>query len=218
MYADDIVLMSPSLKGLQELINSCASYGNINDILFNEKKSVSMYVKTSTLLDYPKVTLADNPIDNVNSYKYLGHIITDTLVDDEDILARTRDIYKQANMLKHNFKRCSKKLKILLFKTYMNNVYCCSLWYNYSVSTINKLFVAYNNAFRILFNIQRQCSISAALVQNGVKTFKEVLRYNCVSLFKRFTQSNNLFLNKYNNFVNWFNTKFISTFLNSCFS
>ena len=32
MYADDVVMLSPSTKGLQRLINICAAYGDIHDI------------------------------------------------------------------------------------------------------------------------------------------------------------------------------------------
>ena len=35
-YADDLVLISPSLKGLQKLMNICYDYGTDIDILFNE--------------------------------------------------------------------------------------------------------------------------------------------------------------------------------------
>ena len=38
LYADDLVLLSASLKGLQKLVNICGKLGDELDILFNEKK------------------------------------------------------------------------------------------------------------------------------------------------------------------------------------
>ena len=44
MYADDMVIISPSAKGLQRLVDICAVYGQIHDILFNQDKTVCMYM------------------------------------------------------------------------------------------------------------------------------------------------------------------------------
>ena len=44
MYADDLVLLSPSAKGLQRLVDICAAYGDIHDIKFNHAKTVCMYL------------------------------------------------------------------------------------------------------------------------------------------------------------------------------
>ena len=44
MYADDVVILSPSAKGLQRLINICAAYGDSHDIKFNHAKTVCMYL------------------------------------------------------------------------------------------------------------------------------------------------------------------------------
>ena len=37
-YADDLILLSPSVKGLQEMINLCESYGKEYNVTFNEEK------------------------------------------------------------------------------------------------------------------------------------------------------------------------------------
>ena len=49
MYADDIVLLSPSAKGLQRLVDICAAYGDIHDIKFNHAKTVCMYLPSKVL-------------------------------------------------------------------------------------------------------------------------------------------------------------------------
>ena len=38
MYADDIVLFAPSVKGLQNIIDKCVTYSNLNKIVFNEQR------------------------------------------------------------------------------------------------------------------------------------------------------------------------------------
>ena len=34
-YADDLLLLSPSLNGLQEMANTCEDYGNTHNLTFN---------------------------------------------------------------------------------------------------------------------------------------------------------------------------------------
>ena len=45
-YADDLVILSPSVKGLQKLLNICSEYGEEHDIMFNHTKT-GMYVFSS---------------------------------------------------------------------------------------------------------------------------------------------------------------------------
>ncbi len=42
MYADDLVIMSPSVAGLYKLLHICESFGLSHDVLFNNKKSTIM--------------------------------------------------------------------------------------------------------------------------------------------------------------------------------
>ena len=44
LYADDLVLISPSSRGLHTLLEECEKYGLSNDITFNANKSACCYV------------------------------------------------------------------------------------------------------------------------------------------------------------------------------
>ena len=41
-YADDITLLSPSLQGLQYMVNICEEYGKEFHVTFNDKKTTGM--------------------------------------------------------------------------------------------------------------------------------------------------------------------------------
>ena len=43
MYADDLVIMALSVAGISKLLNICEIFGESNDIIFNQKKSASLY-------------------------------------------------------------------------------------------------------------------------------------------------------------------------------
>ena len=46
MYADDLVVLSPSSAGLQQMLNICTEYGIENDIKYNASKSVVVICRT----------------------------------------------------------------------------------------------------------------------------------------------------------------------------
>ena len=131
MYADDIVLLALSVKGLQSLINVCHRFGLDNDKVFNGSKTMFMKIVSSedlrSNISFPPVFLGEQEITSVNDYMYLGHYVSDNLYDDLDIKIQTRDTYARANMLSRNFNYCSNDVKHVLFTTYMYSIYCCTL-------------------------------------------------------------------------------------------
>ena len=94
MYADDLVMLSPSAKGLQRLVDIicqpavdilchkqhilCAAYGDIHDIKFNHDKTVCMYLpsKGNCTLNSPLISLNLQKLLFVPKFKYLGSFIT----------------------------------------------------------------------------------------------------------------------------------------------
>jgi len=44
MYADDLLLLSASVTGLQQMLHICHSFAQVNDIVFNHKRSVCFKV------------------------------------------------------------------------------------------------------------------------------------------------------------------------------
>ena len=46
-YADDITLLSPSVQGLQYMVNICEEYGKEFHVTFNDKKTTGMVFGTS---------------------------------------------------------------------------------------------------------------------------------------------------------------------------
>ena len=51
MYADDLVIMSPSVAGLYKLLHICESFGLSHDVLLNNKKSTIMSFRAGNLKD-----------------------------------------------------------------------------------------------------------------------------------------------------------------------
>ena len=86
MYADDIVLLSPSATGLSLLLHVCGKYGLEHDIRFNSKKSAVTIFRNSFVKDfsYPSFVMNGESIKEVPFVKYLGHVISADMKDDLD--------------------------------------------------------------------------------------------------------------------------------------
>ena len=67
MYADDIVLLSPSAKGMQILLDNAYTYGCEYDILFNSQKSQLMIFDTMKLGYDGNSMLGEAPLTVTNS-------------------------------------------------------------------------------------------------------------------------------------------------------
>jgi len=170
-YADDMCLIAPSARALQKLLDICQEYALTHNIIYNTKKSVYMYVKSLNLkVDHvPYITMGARILKYVTIFKYLGCIISDTLADDLYIKRTVRGIYIRSNMLIRKFSHCNFLVKQQLFQSYCTNLYCTQLWYEFSVSSIKKVRVAFNNSCRYLLGYDRYCS--GMFVDNNIDSF-----------------------------------------------
>ena len=87
MYVDDLVIISPSVKGLQRLLDICDVYGQNHDILFNHDKTVCMYMPSGNCyyLNTPVVVLNGIQLAFVRTYKYLATMMTCDNADDANM-------------------------------------------------------------------------------------------------------------------------------------
>lgn len=193
MYADDLVVFSPCSAGLQQLLNVCSEYGVVHDMKFNTDKSVVVICRTKEdkCLMFPTFKLAGNNLRVMSKIKYLGHLITDQLKDDQDIYRQCRALYAQANSLLRKFGACTDRVKVALFRAHCTPLYTAHLWSNYSKASLCKLQVAYNDALRILLRRPRWCSASEMFVAAGVNTLQATLRNFMYKFICRLNSSEN---------------------------
>ena len=82
MYADDLVIMSPSVAGLYKLLHICESLGLSHDVLFNNTKSTIMSFRAGNLKDahLPLYNLNGEVLCDSACVKHLGHFICSEIV------------------------------------------------------------------------------------------------------------------------------------------
>ena len=149
-----------------------------HDIRFNSKKSAVIIFRNSFVKDfsYPSFVMNDESIKEVPFVKYLGHVISADMKDDLDIMRQCRQLYAQGNALARRFHMCSGTVKVTIFRSYCSSLYTSQLLWKYKVNSIRKLYVAYNNAFRMLFMLPRDCSASGMFAVHNVMSCPALVR------------------------------------------
>ena len=194
IYADDLVIFSTGSYGQQMLVNNCGHYGNECSILFNEKKTVCMLIQPNMRkLRQVPIYLNNRMLTYVNVYKYLGHLISSDLKDNEDIQAQIRLFYARGNAIIRDFKFASLPVKCHLFSVFCDIPYSSYLWCNFSLNIFNTARRAYSQVFRKLsgFKYSHVQSNSLLLVSLSISTFDEIIRKKSFSFLSRLHLSSN---------------------------
>lgn len=195
-YADDMVLLTPTVSAMRQLLAICETYSHKHGLIYNCKKSEYMVFKASGKCpsNVPAIKLNGTELKRVQQFKYLGHYVTEGLDDQVDIDRERRALAVRSNMLARRFARCSDQVKVTLFRAYCQTFYTCSLWYRYTQRPFNALRVQYNNGFRMLVGLPRFCSASGMFAEARVDGFHAIMRKRLASLLSRVRASTNSIL------------------------
>ncbi|CAK1587636.1 unnamed protein product [Parnassius mnemosyne] len=196
-YADDMVLLSASVCGLRKLIRKCEEYACGHGLLYNVRKSQYMIFEAAGAKcpdNIPQIKLNGVPLERVKQFQYLGHLLTFDLRDHADMDRERRALSVRANMIARRFARCSKEVKVTLFRAFCTSLYSCSLWANYSRKSYSVLRVQYNNAFRAVMGLPRFCSASGMFADARTDCFNATMRKRAASLVRRVRASSNTVL------------------------
>ena len=193
IYADDTILIAPSPRAMQRLLDHCKAYADSNFIIYNHAKSALMCIKSKKLrsLSVPTIYLDNNPIKLVDKYKYPGSIVTNDLNDNEDIDREIRNIYSRGNFLVRHFCKCNDEVKQLLFQTFCCTLYSSQLWCHFSNSALKRLTVAFKSIFRKLFFLDHRSSITQEMVTRRINPIQVILRKYMYGFYKRISICDN---------------------------
>ena len=204
-YADDLALIAPSSYGMQKLNTECAEYAEVYGLKFNELKSVLLSFKPFNFKMNPcmNINLNGAPIPVEASRRYLGHIITNDLNDNEDMHHQLRCFYGRSNMSLRTFKACSYTWKLFLFMSYCGSLYTSSIWCKYSKKQYYQMEVAYNNVYRRFFGYDRLSSACKMFIENRVENFETRMRRLVYGFRERLNASRNSLVICLMNSVAW---------------
>ena len=176
IYADDMAVLAPSLKGLQKLLKLCEQYCNEWDIRLNGKKSKNMcFGKGPTPLYQPKI--AGVSIEWVDQWVYLGITLQSDVKFSCSVDEMIRKFYRATNAILRVEGRLDDVVVLRLLETH-----CVSVL-TYAIEVIHvtdrkkwkKMRVAYNSIFRNLFNYTRRQSVTELQHALGRPTWEELV-------------------------------------------
>lgn len=160
-YADDIVLVAPTPSAMSKMLTICDEFAVEHNVLYNALKSKCIYFyprsrSKSSLHIYDvsclNFTISGYRIDFVDSYKHLGHVISNELNDSVDISEKRSVFIGQANNVLCYFSKLSSDVRYKLFSSYCSSFFGCELW-KLDNNSIDDVCVAWRRALRRIWSL-----------------------------------------------------------------
>ena len=158
-YADDLAILSPSLNGLQKLVEVCEQFGKDFDVTFNPNKSECIaFSRNGNSVCKSDIYLDGKPLGWTKCVKHLGNYIMDNLSEQNEVKRKLSDFIASVNYVRATFGACKFDVLKFIFRTYCTSFYGCQAW-NFKDRNVNRIYTAWNKAVRILFNLPWRCRI-----------------------------------------------------------
>ena len=174
-HSDDIVLLSPSRYGLQRLLEICTNYCRKFCLNFNVKKSKVMIIGKSLDASVSPLLLNDEPLEFVNTYKYLGVEICAGKHLTFSVTNVLRSFHRAANSILYG--RIKPDNTVLLKLLHANCIpilsYACAVR-EFSAADMNRCNVAIKNVIRRIFSFATWQSIRHIRVMHGYNSIYEI--------------------------------------------
>ena len=152
MYADDIILISASVNGLQTLLNGCHTVRLDLLLKFNCVKSTCIAIGLRSSFTISNMQLGDDFISWSNKLKYLGVMFNVAKTLSIDVNLIRRKFFAACNCLLGNSIHQNEILKLCLQESYALPVlqHACSA-INFTKSQLNDLNVCWHFVYRRIF-------------------------------------------------------------------
>ena len=136
--------------------------------------------------------VGNKPIEVVESFSHLGHVITSSMDDSVDISKRRTDFIGQVNNMLCYFRKLQSGVKNRLFQAYCTSLYGCELWL-LSNNEINDLCIAWRKGLRKVWGLPNKshCYLPHILGQ-CLPLFDEICRRSSNFVQKCITHDSSL--------------------------
>ena len=159
-YADDLLLIAPSLDSLQDMIKTCEEYANHHNLIFstdpNPKKcKTKCMAALKKHRELRKLKLNGSDLPWVKNSKHLGCTIVENINEMKKDLMEKRAIYiNRANELTQEFYFAHPCVKVRLNNIYNSSFYGSPLW-NLFGEEATRLEKTWNISMRLMLGIPR---------------------------------------------------------------
>ena len=188
-FADDIILLCPSLDGLRKMIKICEDFAEDHSILFNGSKSKLLVFEkydgsVNIEVNHENVPVCDNAV-------HLGIELNSKYEDKyEYVNIGTGKFNNQVNYFHATFKSCYSMVKQKLFMQYCGSLYGAQLWPLWHKNMIN-FYTQWRKALRRIWGLpSRTHCIFLPLISDTYPI--ELISYSrFVNFYKKLLNSDN---------------------------
>ena len=101
------------------------------------------------------ILVNDEPIEKVNSFKYLGVMLRSDMLNVDDVQRAMRKFYSEFNCILRKFSFVDVNVKLYLFRYYCMQIYGADLWLDDkgSVSLLKQFAVGYHKAVKKMLGL-----------------------------------------------------------------
>jgi len=120
--------------------------------------------------------IGNKPIEFVNSFCHLGHLINSELNDDDDIIKRRNNFIGQVNNTLSYFRSLDSFVQHKLFQSYCTSYYGCELWLLNNLK-LEDVCVAWRKSMRKIWKLPQQSHCYLLhLISGCLPVFDELCR------------------------------------------
>ena len=194
LWADDLVLLSESNEGIQEMISKLGKYSSMNNLEINVEKTKAMIFNKSGRLNMMTYKLDNQFIRTTNSYKYLGFIITpsgEILSGLKDLKVRAlRAFYKLKWKMRHLFKQ-HLSMTLFLFEVLIKPIllYASDFWGCLKMPKNNPIENVHIRFCKDILGVQKQTTNVGVLLELGEVSITIFAKKNCIKNYIRINVS-----------------------------
>ena len=162
-YADDLLLLSASISGLQAMVTLCERFAVSRGLKFStnviiEKSKTKCIAFTSNkkkLSELSPVKLNGDPLPWVESIKHLGNVLEADNSMKKDCSIKRATFIGKLNSLIQEFYFAAPEVIVKIVNIYATSFYGSGLWDLYSADC-DRLYKAWNVCIRIVFKLDRK--------------------------------------------------------------
>jgi hypothetical protein len=193
-YADDVILLAPSLRALRVMLDACSVFALYNNVLYNPAKSHCIRFSSvrPAVVQFP-VCLQGQQLTWVDCITHLGHILSSNCDDSNDIRKRMSDYVRQVNYFLAKFGHLSVIIKSKLFLNYCNSFYGCELW-SLSHRLLTEFDTTWRKSVRRVWRLPYTThNVLIPVFANGVN-FRYILHQRFINFASSCIHSSNLII------------------------
>lgn len=195
LYADDLIILSPSVNGLQDMLNICYETASSLDLSFNANKCHCITFGKHCKMRIDAMAIGPCRIEWCDSFKYLGTHIVGGKRMSFDVGPIKRSFFSACNCI---FAQADKTNEILHLS--LQEYYClpilmyASSGCSFSKRQLSELNSCWNTLYRKIFNFNKWESVKCFICGLGKLDLHHLLLLSRLKFYKKLSMSSNYLL------------------------